>query len=262
MPRDLKSYFNGIADILAVKFRNAGDSAENADIGSNREIICKEFLKKHVPKRFSVNIGGDIFGVNGDRSGQVDILVNHDMSMNFMENHKIRCPVESLTSAIAVKSTLTKNELFSALDNLATIPQSNETIINLSLLKKDVSAYVLSWPSLFIFAYDGISQEKCIEHMIDYYSSNKVTFNRIPRSIIVNGKYQIVHLHYNVPQASADTCFDRNNLKAASISEDKKGAPLFWLMCEITKGLTWLDNMYLDYSVYYREAYSSQTKLV
>ena len=259
MPQDLRSYFNGIADILVARAKIAGDSAENADIGSNREVICKEFLIKHVPNRFTVNIGGDIFGVGGTRSGQVDVLINHDMSMNFMENHKIRCPVESLTSAIAVKSTLTKGELFNALDNLASIPQCDETVIGLSPLKKSVTEYVLSWPSLFIFAYDGMSAETCIKHMSDYYSLNKVAFNRIPRSIIVNCKYQIAHLHYEVPQATADTGFDPTQLKVGRADEDRKGAPLFWLMHEIAKGLSWLDGMYLDYGAYYREAYPSAT---
>ena len=104
MAKSLGDYFNGVADILASRAVLAGDSAENTDIGVNREVLYHDFLQKHVPKRFAAHIGGDIFGTGRARSGQIDILISHDISINFLENHKIRCAVESVTAAIAIKS--------------------------------------------------------------------------------------------------------------------------------------------------------------
>lgn len=150
MPKELKHYFNALADLLAAKSLLAGDSAENADIGANRELICRDFLANHVPRRYAIYPGGDVFGVGGKRSGQIDILITHDMSINFMENHKVRCPVESLTAAISIKSRLTKGELSNALLNLASIPQCHEPSIRLGLLTKPVNEYILSWPSFFV----------------------------------------------------------------------------------------------------------------
>ncbi len=255
MARTLREYFNGIADILASRALLGGDSAENTDIGSNREVICREFLGKHVPKRFAINIGGDVFGVGNKRSGQIDILVNHDMSMNFMENHKIRCPVESVTAAISVKSRLTKDEIYNALSNLASIPQCDPSVVSLSPLKKGVPEYLLSWPSLFVFAYDGVECATCVEHVASFYAENHVPFNRIPRSIIVNRKYQIALLQYNVPGATVDSKFDKAYLQVGQPSEQGRGAPLFWMMHEMAKGLSWLDGMYLNYGAYYSEVY-------
>lgn len=123
MAKDLKDYFNGVADVLATRAVLAGDSTENSDIGANRELICRELFENHVPRRYGVYSGDDVFGAGKMRSGQIDILITHDMSMNFMENHRIRCPVESLTGAFSVKSKLTKSELLNALSNLASIPR-------------------------------------------------------------------------------------------------------------------------------------------
>lgn len=255
MTTGLRGYFNGLADILASRAYLGGDSVENADIGANREIICREFLEKHVPKRFSIRIGGDVFGVNSPRSGQIDILVNHDMSMNFLENHKIRCAVESLTAAIAVKSNLTKEEIFNALANLATIPQCHPSVVHLNPLAKPGDDYILSWPTLFMFAYSGVELQTCVNHMCTFYADNLVPFNRIPRAIIVNRKYILIFPHYQVPDATISTPFNPSFLKATEVVEATRGLPLFWMMHELGKGLSWLDGMYLDYEAYYNEAF-------
>ena len=258
MTRDLKDYFNSVADVLAAKAVLAGDSAENADIGANRELICRELLAHHIPRRYGVYHGGDVFGAGRTRSGQIDVLITHDMSMNFMENHRVRCPVESLTAAISVKSRLTKAELFNALSNLATIPQCHEPAIRLGLLTKPVTEFVLSWPSTFVFAFDGVSLETCLLHINEFYTTHSVPFNRIPRAIIVNRKYIIVFLHYDVPGANIATVLNPAHLRASAATEPTRGAPLFWLMHELAKGVTWLSDMYLDYAVYYDEAYGHQ----
>lgn len=175
--------------------------------------------------------------------------------MNFLENNKIRCPVESLTAAISVKSRLTKPELFNALSNLASIPQCHEPAIQLGFLTKPVSEYILSWPSCFIFAFDGVNCLTCVEHMNEFYASYPTAFNRIPRAIIVNKKYIVTFIHYNVPGASPTTKFNVKNISVGGCDDDSGGYPIFWLMAELAKGVTWLSNMCLDYTAYYNEAY-------
>lgn len=257
MIHDLAGYFNSVSDLLATKAGVAGMSAENADIGANREVICSDFLEKHVPRRFRILRGGDVFGIGNARSGQVDILITHDMSINFEENHKVSCAVESLTAAISIKSNLTKSELHSALRNLATIPQCHAPAINLSPLKKSVQEYALSWPALFVFAYRGVNLATCVQHLTEFYAENIVPFNRIPRAIIVNQAYAITLLHYDVPGAVVDKRFDPGQLRTGGVLPDRtnRGWPLFWLMAELAKGVTWLDGMQIDYAAYYDEAY-------
>lgn len=261
MIHDLAGYFNGVSDVLAAKAVVAGDSAENIDIGANREVICSDFLEKHVPRRFRVHRGGDVFGVANARSSQIDVLITHDMSINFEENHKVRCAVESLTAAISIKSNLTRSELHSALRNLATIPQCHPPAIQLGLLSRPTQEYVLQWPSCFVFAYRGVDLGTCVRHMTEFYAGNSVPFNRIPRAIIVNREYAITFIHYQVPGATTETRFDPQYLKAANVLPDKtnRGWPLFWLMTELAKGVTWLGGMYIDYAAYYQEAYRPGT---
>src|SRR5713226_8151665 len=79
----LGKYFNGIAELLDAKSRIAGTANRSFDIGTNREVIAKEFLEKHVPKRFELALGGDVFSINQQRSSQIDILVLHDMCIAF-----------------------------------------------------------------------------------------------------------------------------------------------------------------------------------
>lgn len=251
----LRGYFNGLADLLAQRAVLAGDAAENIDIGTNREVICQEFLRRHVPRRFTVHSGGDVFGIGGQRSGQIDILVNHDMSMNFEVNHKIRAAVESVTAAISVKSYLNKNSLHNALANLASIPQCHEPVIHLSPLKPPVANYLLSWPSLFVFAYDSADADNFADYMSEYYQAHPTLLNRIPRAIVVNRKSLTTFLHYEVPNASTDTPFCPKWLRTGKPNSPGRGAPLFWLMHELAKGVTWLDGLYLDYEAYYSEVY-------
>ena len=96
MPEQLKKYFNGISYILTHKAEVAGVFRGKGDIGTCREIIFAEFLEKHVSKRFNIGRGGEIFGANSQKSsGQIDIIINHDMSPAFKENSLVRCPIES-----------------------------------------------------------------------------------------------------------------------------------------------------------------------
>lgn len=255
MNNGLRDYFNGVSDVIATKAKLAGLSAENIDIGTNREIICKEFLEEHIPKRYSINLGGDIFGIGGQRSGQIDIIINHDISLAFQENHKFLCPVEVVTSAISVKSYLNKAELENALRNLASIPQCEPETIKVSLLGKPVCEYILSWPASFIFVYEGVSLETCLEHLRNFCNANQVSFNRIPRAIVVNGKYIIAFLHDETQNASTQMLFQESCLRFGSPLPESRGYPLFWMMIELAKGLSWLNGMYLNYSRYYEEAF-------
>jgi hypothetical protein len=96
--------------------------------------------------------------------------------------------------------------------------------------------------------------------MTAFYQEHQVPFNRIPRCIIVNQKHLIIFLHYEVPNATVDTRFDPQHLQNGKPTAEGRGAPLFWMMNEIAKGLSWLDGMYVDYGAYYSEAYVRNTR--
>jgi len=118
----IKSYFNHLSEKIAIDAQIAGMSSHNSDIGSNREKIVELFLHKHLPKRLTPSIGGQVIGLDGSESKQIDILVSSDLSIRFDQNEKTFVTVESIAAAISVKSTLDKPALEDCLLNLASIP--------------------------------------------------------------------------------------------------------------------------------------------
>ena len=142
-----------------------------------------------------------------------------------------------------------------ALENLASIPQPSTSVVTLGLLTKPVAEYFLSWPALFLFAFDGVAVETCFKHYVDFYTANAVPLNRIPRAIVVNSKYLVSFCPYAIPNATLATPFDASNIGVGRTSQANRGYPLFWVMIELSKGLSWLSGMHLDYQSYYNEAF-------
>ena len=59
------------------------------------------------------------------------------------------------------------------------------------------SAYVQTWPSLYLFAFDACNIATCMDHVIAFYKENNhIPFNRRPRAIIVNKKFIIAQMNY------------------------------------------------------------------
>lgn len=246
-----RAYFNSLAEILSSQAASATIPGHHADTGFNREVVCREFLSKHLSRRLTPKLGGVVLGSDGSRSNQQDILICHDMSMAFRLNEKVNVPVESLSAAISVKTRLDKESIHEALAGLTTIPQCDPAVINLHLLHKPISEYVQSWPSLFVFAFDGVELETCIRHVASFEQSNSPAFNRRPRAIIVNGKYALCFLHYDAAEG-------KNPVRSLKCRPSTRGAPLFWLLTEISKALTWLDGMHLRYQPYFAASYSEE----
>jgi hypothetical protein len=256
MPKKQKLYFNSIADILHFKAQSAGVFSGKSDIGKCREIISQNFLQKHVPPRFSVHLGGDIFGLPNECSGQIDIIINHDMCASFKEHSLIRCPVESVIAAVSIKSKLDKAQIYDGLKNLASIPQLNQNIISTGPFTKPVNLYIQSWPSLYLFAFDGIRKETCVEHIVAFYQEhNYIPFNRRPRAIIVNKKYCIAQINYEDETPPGTIFLPKYSFTVLNF--DTQGSALFWMIIEISKGISWLNGMYLDYNEYYKTAYNT-----
>lgn len=254
MPKQLKIYFNSIADVIDAQAKSAVIFSGRGDIGKCREIINQHFLQKHVPPRFAVHLGGDIYGLPDKCSGQIDIIINHDMCATFKEHSLIRCPVESVIAAVSVKSKLDKLQIYDGLKNLASIPQINQNILTTGKLTKPVNLYVQTWPSLYLFAFDSISKEACIEHVNSFYQENNhIPFNRRPRAIITNKKFIIAQMNYEDETPPGTIFSPQYSLNV--LNSDSQGSALFWMLREIVKGITWLDGMYLDFGEYFKAAY-------
>ena len=248
----IKNYFNNISKKLTIESDLAGGGNHRGDIGTNREEIFKNFLNNHIPNRLKAQLGGEILGLNGMHSGQLDIIISNDIGGRFEEKEKTFFIAESVASVISVKSFLDKSQLFDALGNISSVPELSTDILSFdSTAKHQKNEFFKYHPSLHIIAYNGLSAKKISEHLKEYYTINKsIKTNRYPSNIIVNGKYNI---HY-VKQDTEDE-FGEKILSGSfwihEINENRAGYPFIHLLSDINKYVQWLPHIHLDMKKYY-----------
>jgi len=122
-----EDYFKRIGEVLKGKAEVASIFPNRPDIGSSREKVYYEFLKKHLPSQCNINYGGYLFNYDGLESKQIDLIVTTDSvpQFNFFNsdyNGKTFAPVEGTSAAISIKSNLDKEQLINALENIRSIP--------------------------------------------------------------------------------------------------------------------------------------------
>ena len=110
---------------MAVDFDQSKDIKHPRDRGAARETILRRFLKEsgYIPKRYGVSERSvRVVSTTGHISREIDIaLFDAGESLTLMNREDVYevHPIESVYGVIQVKSTLTKKELKSGLENLA-----------------------------------------------------------------------------------------------------------------------------------------------
>ncbi len=170
----------------------------STDIGVSREKIYGNILKLHLPSSTNVLYGGFLFGLNGDESSQIDVIVTINTSLQFNfhnqtgEGKSFAC-IDGCAGIVSIKSNLTSAELKDALANIASIPDKQPIEGRVNPLYQ-FSGYN-DWPYKIIFASDGISWEKCLEVLNEYYIANpNIPSHKRPNLIHVAGKYVVFRL--------------------------------------------------------------------
>lgn len=202
----LRKYYLDVARVLKDGSGAASIFPNKPDIGGSREKIYAEFLRQHVPSKCNVFLGGFVFAESGEESNQIDIIITTDTTpcFNFFNNNnegKSFSPVEGTLSIISIKSTLTKDALFDALHNIASIP-STKPLDNRVIKSVRIQDYD-NWPLKVIYASDGLEAQTIIKHLDSFYAKNSnIPLNRRPDVIHVAEKYFIVRgrdgmMHYD-----------------------------------------------------------------
>ncbi len=185
----LANYYNSIGKTLKGSADEASIFPNTTDVGFYREMIYLEFLKNHCPRNCSVDLGGFLYDLEGRESKQMDIIISLNSSPVHKLEYKSFGPVDGCVGAVSIKSKLDKNQLYDALENIASIPPTSnysKRIPNgLSL------GHTSNWPFKIIYASDGNSAENILNHMYDFYKNNEVNIDRRPDIIHVAGKYFI-----------------------------------------------------------------------
>jgi hypothetical protein len=95
----------------------------SGELGTGREEIIREFLRKYLPKKFGVSTGF-VFDAKGNISKQVDIIIYDNTNNPVFEvaGGKQFFPCESVVCVGEIKSSLTsKQEIHKAFENIRSV---------------------------------------------------------------------------------------------------------------------------------------------
>ena len=174
-----------------------GIAKHSVNIGSAREGLITNFLKKNLPEYVKYHTG-EIFDRKDNRSGQIDIVLHPITSPKINLQNAINIfPAETVLSAIEIKSNLTtgkqKGTLYEALTsckklkklNIPRSPPQDKTIIDNQKVP------------FIIFSYQGPLLKTLKKHLQAYCSEPYSTFQTLPDLIVVLDRgYYLVKTPY------------------------------------------------------------------
>ncbi len=258
----ISSYFNSVADSITAAGVRSGTTTHRPSIGTNREVILRDFLAKHLPRRLTTTLGGQVISPDSDRtSRQIDILVTNDLGVRFDENELTLVTAESVASCISVKSSLDTASLTDALENLLSVPDPSPTAVSFPLLVNDpYSAFLQRHPTYFIFAYGGFSGGRCQSALNDFMQRHPATpLHRLPKAVIVNSSY-IITFSQNERTEDTGARIPANSFHWADISGEGRGFSLCTLLSDVSSYASWLNHMDTSIYPYFNAGYGITAK--
>jgi hypothetical protein len=248
----VNAYLNSVADLLAAEAEAASHSGHRTTVGHNREHFAANFLNRHLPSRLQAQLGGTVVSHSGRESSQIDVLVTNDLGLRFEANSTPFVMTEAVAAAISVKSTLNKAAIHDSLDGLLSIPEPSPDVLSFPLLRNDpLAAFKAAHPTLWVFAYKGLSSGTCLEHLRSFLDNRQIDANTRGRiCIVVNRKYTISY-HVNESTAEGGT-IDANTFHASKDEGDDRGYPLARLTNNISSYMNWLGHMSFGFAPYFK----------
>jgi hypothetical protein len=260
LKKPLQKYFRGIADHLASQSEiTASVGNHRGDRGENREEALLDVLSKHLPGRLKAELGGQIIGLSGQISKQIDIIISNDLAIRFEHLKRNFVLVEGVAAVVSVKSYLDKDALFDCLDNFASIPRFDSRVVKFPLLEFPLlkfTHFVSSYPRCFIFAYDGLKVKTLGEHIEEYIKESKqISQNRFPKLTVVN-RQGMINFMAEEGKTLDGREFPSKTLLFDDLTPETYGQPFTYILHELSKYLTWLPHMELDFSQYFSENFN------
>lgn len=191
----LKGHYAFVADELRYKAKQAAFLRNPTGIGTEREEVYRDFLRRHLPKMCDVFLGGYLFDLNGKSSAQMDVIVTAGNTPRFRmpEGNRHIAPLEGSIAVAEIKSRLDKESLQDALEKCASIPPMPDSE---GIVPPHLRVTVDRWretPYKIVFAYDGISAQTLYSHIIAFYNQNVgIPTARKPNLVHVLGKYMVI----------------------------------------------------------------------
>ena len=146
-------------------------------IGDWNEILIRNFLKKHIPEKFSVGQG--FIYRDGKISNQIDVIIydSHNYSPFFKEGDFIIIEPEAVAVVIEVKTKIQSTKVL------------NEALQNIESAKKICIEYGTNFEGI-IFTYEGYRFDTIISKLSK--DCKRVEFEYSPNLIVKLGDYCIV----------------------------------------------------------------------
>jgi hypothetical protein len=188
----LLSYFQSHADRLETVVEGSKIFENKGDAGTVREDDLAKFLRVHIPKRCNIVKGGFVFDYQGAQSNQIDLIITNDATLQFLDDspsEKSFNTIEGCNSVISVKTSLNKDTLIEAIDNLASVPPPSN--IQISSQVSNPEAMIGQLPQKVIFAYSGLNHQTIYGHLADHLKQKQIPLEMAPNLIIVNNSYYI-----------------------------------------------------------------------
>ncbi|PFL13999.1 hypothetical protein COJ07_29205 [Bacillus cereus] len=175
------SFIESVAKKIMVDFDSSKNIIHNGTKGDVREYALSAFLKKHLPEKLKIG-SGIVVNSDGVQSRQQDIIIydafNAPLLLNEEETKII--PVESVYGTIEVKSTLSKRELATCINNIKSI--------------KTLSKNPHPIPHGFVFAYQADSTiENVCENVIEL--NKDIDLHLRINTVCILDQGTILHFH-------------------------------------------------------------------
>ena len=107
---DMQAFFSSVEDSMLALYRQAEVVRHSGDRGENREQDLRDFLQKHLPKKYGVT-KGEIITQAGKHSHAADIIIYDALNCPVLYSQRTAVlPVEGIYGIIEVKTKLSKSE--------------------------------------------------------------------------------------------------------------------------------------------------------
>lgn len=108
---EFEACLNRVYDLIGGEHRG--------EIGSHREVLFRDFLRRILPRRFTVSTGF-IYTPGGEKSGQLDVIIWDSLNnvALLQQGEFVIVAAESVLAVVEIKSNLGKTELENALTQL------------------------------------------------------------------------------------------------------------------------------------------------
>lgn len=150
---EIPAFFASVEATLVAQFNESAIVGHSGDRGEDRERILREFLAKHLPRRYGV-VKGQVIDKRGTLSHAADVIIYDaiDCPILYSGNTAI-VPLEGVYGVIEVKSRLSKAELLGAMKQIESFKKMAPGDASVIQTREYVTMHRPSRPFGAVFAY-------------------------------------------------------------------------------------------------------------